>query len=168
MVHGNYDVGGRTLAQHFADDALELIDGVVRRQARADAGGRRRERLEVAIDAIAQRVVGHQLLMGDAAGGRADQVEHGKAVRLAAHDAIQRTELAHAIGGAEDGRALAPGIAVCGVGGIELIGAGNPRQRRARLDCIVDGEGIIAGYAEGSVDAELGETLDGVFCDGGV
>ena len=110
--------------------------------------------MEAVIPDIAEVVVSDQLEVLDAFAGHSDDVEDRNAVRLGAHDAVDRRQFAHPIGGGQDRRAADAGVAVGGVGGIEFVGAGHPLQTADDLDGVVHREGIVAGNPEDLVDAE--------------
>jgi|LauGreSBDMM110SN_4_FD.fasta_scaffold217650_2 hypothetical protein len=61
---------------------------------------------------------------------------------------------------------MAAGIAIGGVGGIELIGTDHPLHPGGKLDGVIYREGVVARNSEGAVDAEIGEAVDHIFNDG--
>lgn len=56
----------------------------------------------------------------------ADEVEDRQVFGVSLRDAVSGPELAHPESGADRGDAADPGIAVCGVSGVQLVGAADP------------------------------------------
>jgi hypothetical protein len=61
---------------------------------------------------------------------------------------------------------MAAGIAVSGVGGVELVGADHPLHPAGRLDGVINREGVVAGNSKSTVDAEIGKAADDIFNNG--
>ncbi len=159
----DHQVGGLALAQGFANHPLQLVHAVVGREHGAHASGFGGEGLEAVVDRIAQVVVGDQPLLLDAFAGHAHQMEHRQPMGFAAHHAIDRRQLTHAVGGGEDGGTADTGVAIGGVGGIQFVGAGHPGEAGHQFRGIVDREGVVARHSEDPIEAELRQTAEGVL-----
>ncbi len=109
--------------------------------------------------------MGDQAQALDAFAGHADDMEDRQPVRLGPHHPVERGQFPDPVGGGQDRRAPDTGVAVGGVGRIEFVGATHPVQSGDSFDGVVDREGVITGNAEDLVDAESGQSLQGVFGD---
>lgn len=128
LVFGYQEIRGNAQPQGLADDPLDFLDGVVCRQLGADTTGGSREGRKLPIKPIAQGVMRNQPGPLNPETRRAHQMEHRETMGAGAHDAVQRTQLAHAIGGGQQGRTSNPRIAIGGIGRIQFIGGQYPLQ----------------------------------------
>jgi hypothetical protein len=85
-------------------------------------------------------------------------MKHRHMFSIGTGDGVDRAEFTHAKGRAHGAHTFDPGIAIGGVGRIQLVGAANPSQTRVMADRIVHGEGIIPWHAKDIGDADVTET----------
>ena len=84
-------------------------------------------------------------------------MKHREMLGVGTRNTAHRGEFAHPVRGAQRGDAAHPGIPIRGVGGIELVAARDPVQRRVFDDRVVNRERVIPGNSEDVVDANLFE-----------
>ena len=166
VVLRNQKVGRLAEPEGLTDQALHLRHNIVRGDVGADPAARRGEVEKVAIDPVPECVMGDKFLALNPCRRGPDEVEDGNAMGFCAHDTVHGTELAHAVGGGENGGSTAAGIAVGGVGGVELVGADHPLHPAGKLDGVVNREGVVAGNAKGVLDAKVCQTVDDVLGNG--
>ena len=166
MQFRDHEVRRHALPQRLADHPFQFVDAVVWGQHRGHAAGRRGDRLEPVIDRVAEIVMRHETQVLDAFAGHANEMEDRQAMRLAAHHAIDRRQLANSVGGREKRCPADAGVAVGGVRGVELVRARHPLESGHLLDGVVDRERVVPWHPEDPVDAELGEASEGVLSYG--
>src|SRR5208282_1774824 len=98
-----------------------------------------------------------------AAGRHADQMVDRQAFSIGPCDAVDRAQLADAIGSAEPRHTVDPGIAVRGIGSIELVAAADPAHVLTAADRVVEREGEITGDAKDVFDANLAQPRKDMF-----
>src|SRR6202041_797348 len=121
---------------------------------------------EQIIFTIAKRMVHQGAGMLHRGFGRAYQMEHRQMLGIGAGDARKCCKLADAIGGADGRGPPDAGIAVRGVGGVELVTAADPAHLRVLADGVVHRKGEIPGNTEDIADANLLEALQDILNDG--
>jgi hypothetical protein len=73
---------------------------------------------------------------------------------------IERAQFTDAIGGAKHGHAAGAGVAVSGIGGIEVITAADPAHRTDGPDSIIDQDGAITRNPKDTLDADFAKPID--------
>ena len=148
------------------DQPLGLRRRVLRRQGRAGAHNRLGHPVEQVEFAVAQRVVRERVALLRRQVRRADQMKHREMLGVGTRNTAHRGEFAHPEGGAQRGDAAHPGITIRGVGGIELVTAGDPIQRWVLDDRVVDRKRVIPRDSEDVIDANLLEPPQDILNDG--
>ena len=166
IVLGDQEIGRFAEAKGLTDQTLHFCHDVVRSDMGADPAAGGGDIKKVAIDTIAEGVVSNQLLALDPGGWGSDDMENRNTMSFGAHHAVDGTEFADGVRGGEHSGAAAAGIAVGGVGGVELVGADHPLHPAGRLDGVINREGVVAGNSKGAVDAEIGEAANDIFNNG--
>jgi len=162
----NQEIGRFAEAKGLTDQTLHFCHDVIWSDVGADPAAGGGDIKKVTIDTVAEGVVSDQLLALDPCGGGADDMENRNTMSLGTHHAVDGTEFADTVRGGENGGAAAAGIAVCCIGGVELVRADHPLHPAGRLDGVINREGVIARNSEGAVDAEIGESADDIFNNG--
>ena len=93
-------------------------------------------------------------------------MKDGHSLRLASHDSGKCSSRSNVISSAQYGGAVNPGVAVRGVGRVQLIAAVDPGEPVVFLDGNINGKGEITRYAEDVPDSERRQSLHNVVDHG--
>jgi len=104
-IEGKRHIDRAAVIEGRCDQPLGLSDAVVRGHDRSCTDHRLGYLVEQIELAVAQRVVNAAMRRLHCAGRHADQMEYRQVLGISAGDAVDRAELAHAVGGAECGHA---------------------------------------------------------------
>ncbi|MCY1365908.1 hypothetical protein D9M69_527820 [compost metagenome] len=167
LVGGKRHVDRAPVIERFGYEPLGFIGDVLRGDHGMGADHRLGHAAKQAVLAIPQGMVHQGPGVLDLQVGRTHQVEHRQVFGIGPGDTVERTELAHAIGGTDRPHALDARVAVGGVGGVQFVAAAHPALPGRGADRIADGEGIVAWNAKDVGDAEVGQPGQDMLDDGG-
>ena len=159
QIHRHREVSGPRILQSLVDHPLQLHHHVLGSEPGTHTTGGSRDCLEAVVARIAEGVVADQSLTHDAHAGGAHQVKHGDSLGHRTHHAIESTEFANAVGGANNPGTTATGIAIGGIGRIQLVGRWHPLQSRMHLHRVIEGKGVITRHPEHMADSEVRQPI---------
>lgn len=165
-VGRQHDVDGPRLDPALSQGVVDLDGDVGRVDQLGDVAGDGSAHVGEDVKvAVAQGVMEEHAIALRLGRGAADDVDDGDVLRVGAGGAVDGGELTDAKGGEEGAHAIDTGVAVGGVGGVELVDAADPVE--AALEEVVErDEVVVAGKTVDGAYADLVESLEEVLRHG--
>ncbi len=165
-IRGQIQVHRPALPPHGPQYAVDLGRGVLRGQVGAGHRHLGEHPAEVPVLAVHQGVVHGPAGRGDLGGGHPGDGDDRHPFGVCAGHAVDGRQFADAEGGDEGGGAAQPGVAVGGVGGVQLVAGTDPGEAGEGGHLIEEAEVVVAGDAEEVFDVQLAQPAEQIVGDG--